>query len=106
NLFGNDLRPPRVGCHLQLSLTILRFVTRMSPASAASFFSCSSLSLSPFSFSYDSALKLPVMVTLWPKCFDLSASNLSHLFSAQPTSPVRNPRECHRNREQMIVRPK
>jgi len=36
----------------------------MSPASAASFFSCSSAS--PFSFSADSALSVPVIVTLWP----------------------------------------
>src|SRR6266581_904895 len=35
--------------HLQLSLTIFKLVTRMSPASAASFFSCSSVS--SFSFS-------------------------------------------------------
>lgn len=43
------------------SLTILRAVTLMSPASAALFFSCSSAS--PFSFSADSGLSVPVIVT-------------------------------------------
>jgi len=40
------------------SLTILRFVTRMSPASADSFFLCSSAS--PFSFAADSGAKVPI----------------------------------------------
>src|SRR5438477_9851463 len=40
----------------------------MSPASAASLFPCSAAS--PFSFSADSALTVPVTVTLCPRCAD------------------------------------
>jgi hypothetical protein len=51
--------------YLQLSLTIVRLVTWMSPVSGGPFFSVASAAFdSFFSFSADSALRVPVTVTL------------------------------------------
>src|SRR5947208_553283 len=57
----------------------------MSPASAASFFSCSTAS--PFSFSADSGLSVPVTVTLWLRCSDSFTVLLRRPY-VFPSSPV------------------
>src|SRR6516162_9234421 len=72
--------------HWHLSLTIFKLVTRISPASEPpSFFSFSAFS--PFSFSYDSALNVPVTVTLWPRCLERSTAELLRSYLL-PSSPV------------------
>src|SRR5438477_7415792 len=57
----------------------------MSPASAASLFPCSAAS--PFSFSADSALTVPVTVTLCPRCADSFTVLLRRPY-VFPSSPV------------------